>query len=143
LMSDAGCWIVDLFNHSLDLPGAFFFRTLGKELYVHSTVFRHTIVALTCVHRVPRSHPFISSLCVELLMLCQRTTWSKLKTPQIFVNCTVFLQNYCCPHLGAIECQEDARLYHLCVELEDLEYQNTAHAFTKRPHWSSRSQNLG
>ena len=25
LMSDAGCWIVDLFNHSLDLPGAFFF----------------------------------------------------------------------------------------------------------------------
>jgi hypothetical protein len=25
LMSDAGCWIVDLFNHCLDLPGAFFF----------------------------------------------------------------------------------------------------------------------
>src|ERR1700759_352015 len=25
LMSDARCWIVDLFNHCLDLPGAFFF----------------------------------------------------------------------------------------------------------------------
>jgi hypothetical protein len=59
---DVRCLIVGLFNHCLGFLGAFFL-TLGKELYVHSTVFLHNIVALTWAHRVPRGRPFISSPC--------------------------------------------------------------------------------